>query len=279
MKPVLEKISLDEQSILAFRHEESDFGVPWHFHPQHELTLIERSVGTKFVGDYVGPYEPGELVLIRSNLPHCWKNFSNPNVSSVSTVVQWVRGSYANVPELSGVSKMIERAAHGIVYNRSEVSPFLPTILKMPDLSKEALYVQLLDVLLALSKCKGQLLSEVGFRDENSGIYSTRISRVHDYVNAHFGQKIYLRDVADLVNMSEQSFSRFFSKVMGRPFFTFLNEYRISVASRMLIDSDMSVAEVGFKCGYDSLPFFYKQFQKFKSTSPSQFRKKFKPTL
>jgi transcriptional regulator GlxA family with amidase domain len=74
--------------------------------------------------------------------------------------------------------------------------------------------------------------------------------------------------------MSEQSFSRFFSKMMGRPFFTFLNEYRINIASRMLIDTDLSVAQIGFTCGYESLPFFHKQFSKFKNESPQKFRKK-----
>ena len=55
MKPVLEKIDLArQQSIVVFRHEKQNFETPWHFHPQHELTYIEESVGTKFIGDYVG---------------------------------------------------------------------------------------------------------------------------------------------------------------------------------------------------------------------------------
>ena len=69
MKPVLERIKLkDRQSILAFHHSEKNFETPWHFHPQHELTLIEESVGTKFIGDFVrSAIKPGpSYIFIRA---------------------------------------------------------------------------------------------------------------------------------------------------------------------------------------------------------------------
>ena len=70
MKPKFEKVPINYQkSIVAFRYSEDSFDAPWHFHPQHELTLIEESKGTKFVGDYVGPFEEGELVLIHLMFP------------------------------------------------------------------------------------------------------------------------------------------------------------------------------------------------------------------
>ncbi|MEO1451507.1 MAG: cupin domain-containing protein, partial [Bacteroidota bacterium] len=90
MEPKLEQIRLGRaQSILAFSFSKPNFDAPWHFHPQHELTLIEASTGTKFIGDFVGPYGPGELVLLRSNLPHCWKNHVNAEEEAQSVVVQW----------------------------------------------------------------------------------------------------------------------------------------------------------------------------------------------
>lgn len=52
MKPVLENVRLRAmESILAFHYDNKDFDAPWHFHPQHELTYIEESRGTKFIGD------------------------------------------------------------------------------------------------------------------------------------------------------------------------------------------------------------------------------------
>ncbi|MEL6922556.1 MAG: AraC family transcriptional regulator [Bacteroidota bacterium] len=276
MKPILENIQLGTTaSILAFQYAKQDFETPWHFHPQHELTYIEESVGTKFVGDYVGPYQPGELVLLRANLPHCWKNYAVETSRSRSTVVQWNAAIFAEVPELSGVSELLRQAARGLSFDESQITNLLPRICAMPELSPDALYLELLAVLLQLSQCDYQYLSMARFTDDLPNEFNSRMTSIHAFVEQHFGRKIYLREVAALVNLSEQSFSRFFSKMMGRPFFTFLNEYRINIASRMLIDTDRPVAEIGFRCGYESLPFFHKQFNKFKGTSPARYRRRF----
>lgn len=276
MKPILEKIHIGtDQTIVAFQYNKKDFETPWHFHPQHELTYIEKSVGTKFIGDFVGGYEPGELVLVRSNLPHCWKNQVTQNGNSQSIVVQWNKGIFAKVPELQPIFDLLKTAAKGIIFTKEDTRKFLPTIKNLPTLNKEVLYLQLLFLLTQLSKCNYQTLSNESFTNDIPTVYSTRMSKIHDFVALNYRRKIYLKELALLVNMTEQSFSRFFKKMMGRSFFAFLNEYRINRASRLLIDSDWSVGEIGYACGFESLPFFHKQFNKFKNTSPLQFRRKF----
>lgn len=275
MKPVLEQIHLGtSQSILAFHYADKSFDAPWHFHPQHELTLIEESTGTKFIGDYVGPYQVGELVLLRSNLPHCWKNQVEDGRLARSVVIQWEKGIFANVPELAPLLILLRNAARGLLFASADVKELIPQVQELPQQKGQELYVELLSLLLHLSDCNYQTLSENRFIDDLPAEYSDRMSKVHDFVELNYQRKIYLKELAELVSMSEQSFSRFFSKMMGRPFFSFLNEYRINIAGRMLVDTDWSVAQIGFACGYESLPFFHKQFNKFKRESPSKFRKR-----
>ncbi|KAA5823767.1 AraC family transcriptional regulator [Algibacter amylolyticus] len=275
MEAVLEQIELGKkQSILAFEYNAPHFDTPWHFHPQHELTYIEESVGTKYIGDYVGFYEPGELVLLRSNLPHCWKNHSDASKQSKSIVIQWNKGVYAKVPELQPLFSMLTSASRGVIFDKEDAALFLPRIKKMSQLDSHQLYIELLNLLSDLSECDYTTLSNAHFIDDLPIEFGSRMSKIHDFIEKRFHEKIYLKELADLVSMSEQSFSRFFSKMMGRPFFTFLNEYRINIASRMLIDTDLTIAQIGYACGYESLPFFHKQFQKFMHVSPLKFRKK-----
>lgn len=277
MNPVLESIPLgEEKSILGFRYEAQDFETPWHFHPQHELTYIEESVGTKFIGDYVGSYEPGELVLLRSNLPHCWKNSKQEHVVSKSIVVQWNTGVFPKVPELEVVFDLLRTASKGILFDKLESAALVPLLQTLPQLAGYDLYIQLLHLLTKLSNCSYQTISESSFTDHLPYEYSSRMSKIHDFVSQNFSRKIYLKELADLVNLSEQSFSRFFTKMMGRSFFTFLNEYRINRAVRMLLDTDHSVAQIGYSCGYESLPFFHKQFRKFRGSSPLAYQKKYR---
>ncbi|SDM27843.1 AraC family transcriptional regulator [Kriegella aquimaris] len=275
MDPILEPIHLGAQkTITAFYHDKKNFETPWHFHPQHELTYIEESVGTKFIGNYVGSYEPGELVLLRSNLPHCWKNNTQQSGQSKSMVVQWNMEVFPKVPELSDVFNMLRTASKGLIFDKTETAHVVPLLKSFSQLQGHDLYIQLLTALVELSKCSYKTLSEVSFINDIPSEYGNRMARIHDFVAENFKRKVYLKEVAELVNMTEQSFSRFFTKMMGRPFFTFLNEYRINIAVRMLLDTDASVSQIAFDCGYESLPFFYKKFNGLHEQSPMKYRKR-----
>ena len=85
-------------------------------------------------------------------------------------------------------------------------------------------------------------------------------------------KKISLEDIAKEVNMSEEYFSRYFSKIMKKSFFEFLNEYKINRACRLLIETDKSINEICYKSGFESIPFFYRQFKKFKHCQPKAYR-------
>ena len=276
MEAALEHIELGtKQSILAFHYADNRFDAPWHFHPQYELTYIKESIGTKFIGDFVGPYEPGELVLLSANLPHCWKDQASKDSKAQSTVIQWNEGIFAVVPELDALFRMLQTAAKGLIFDKAESLALIPKLDQLPMVTGRTLYMDLMSLLLELSTCSYTTLSNARFSKNLSQEFSSRMAKIHDFIELQYHRKIYLKEIASLVNMSEQSFSRFFSKMMGRPFFTFLNEYRINVAGRMLIDTDWSVAQIGFACGYESLPFFHKQFNKFKGETPSRYRKRY----
>ena len=135
-------------------------------------------------------------------------------------------------------------------------------------------YIQLLNILQKLSEVKEyEFLSGEHYSPDLSLQTGYRLDSVQQYVEGHYTEKITLAEVAELVSMTESSFSRFFSRVMQKPFFSFLNEYRVNRASKLLIETEQSVAEIGFSCGYESLPFFYKQFKKIKGYSPLVYRK------
>src|SRR3546814_7114503 len=120
-----------------------------------------------------------------------------------------------------------------------------------------------------------QLLCERGIAYPLNYEDNQRVNTVYSYIKEHYREKITLATLAGLVHMNEESFSRFFSKTMHKPFFTYLNEYRINMACKLLIETDMQVSQISYACGYESLPFFYRQFSKFRHMPPSSYKKQF----
>ncbi|MDP4680745.1 MAG: AraC family transcriptional regulator [Cyclobacteriaceae bacterium] len=275
MKAIFEKVpGSGESSIGIFAFDQPEFDGHWHFHPECELTYILKSTGIRYVGNHVADFEPGDLVLLGSNLPHSWKNLVGFKGTARSIVIQWNPSIIGDLPELEPIYKMIERASRGLRFSKQTGKMIAILMLKLLDEPPVQRYISFIRLLSKLTmENKVTMLAGASYAYDLSYETENRLNKVQVYVKNHFRKKLKLSDISSHINMTEQTFSRFFSKAMQRPFFVFLNEYRVNIASRMLLETDLQVAEIGFQCGYETLPFFYKQFKKFKGHSPLGFRK------
>lgn len=93
------------------------------------------------------------------------------------------------------------------------------------------------------------------------------------YMKEHFAEKIYIRDLAQQVNMNEQYFCRFFKKSVGKSPVEHLTELRIRHALQLLKDTDKSVMEISLECGFHNLGNFMRAFKKAAGCTPLQYRK------
>ena len=79
MKPDLEVVQIGRaESFKAWEHGYPFRTVRWHFHPEFELHYVVSTSGRYFVGDFIGSFEPGNLVLTGPNLPHNWVSDTCP---------------------------------------------------------------------------------------------------------------------------------------------------------------------------------------------------------
>jgi transcriptional regulator GlxA family with amidase domain len=95
------------------------------------------------------------------------------------------------------------------------------------------------------------------------------------YLNQNFDKVITLAEVSKLSNMSEAAFRRFFRAKTGMTFIDSLNEIRLGHASRMLIDTTQSIAEIAYNSGFNNISNFNRIFKKKKGTTPKEFRENF----
>ncbi|MEM9858793.1 MAG: AraC family transcriptional regulator [Bacteroidota bacterium] len=274
MKAIIEKVGIPDQcGIHAFVFENTYFDMPWHVHPEYELTLILKSAGIRYVGNNVSDFTIGDLVLLGSNLPHCWKNTEDHKTMSRSLVIQWSKEVIHDLPVFDRIWDLLEEAQRGLFLQDKDgkVAEMMHTIVECDGLGQ---YLKLVELLAFIAKeIPFKYVAGASYAYDISTHTNNRLDLIQNYVKQQYRDKIKLADVAAQVNMNEQAFSRFFSKTMKKPFFSYLNEYRINISSRFIIETDLQMAEIAYQCGYESLPFFYKQFKKYKGYTPLEFRK------
>ena len=104
---------------------------------------------------------------------------------------------------------------------------------------------------------------------------SRRVQKVQDYIDQHYNEEIRLGQLADLVSMTSVSFSRFFKLRTGKNLSEYIIDIRLGHATRMLVDSTMSIAEICFECGFNNLSNFNRIFKKKKNCTPKEFRENY----
>jgi len=93
------------------------------------------------------------------------------------------------------------------------------------------------------------------------------------YLESHYQDQITLTDVADCVRLSPYHFSRIFKKHMNCSPIQYLISYRINNAKKLLHNTNLSVQEISFASGFNSVPHFIQVFKKHTNVSPNKFRK------
>lgn len=268
-----------------FSRVKSEFNFPLHFHEEFELNLIVNAKGAKrIVGDNVEEIDDLELVLVGPNLSHVWlsHNCTSQNITEVT--IQWHKDlfdeKFLKRNQLSFIRRMFDRSVRGILFPKAMAETLAPRLLAINQMQGFDSVLELMSILHELSTSKSmRVLSDVTFNNAQVLNYnSRRIDKAYEFMNANFHKPIALKDLAKLVNMTEVSFSRFIKKRTGNTFIDSLNEIRLGHATRMLIETTHSVAEISYNCGFNNISNFNRFFKKKKHCTPKEFRENFSGT-
>jgi AraC-like DNA-binding protein len=283
--PQLLKIS--NPSDFSFNLFEQDcpfFATPWHYHPEIEIVYVQESVGEKYIGSSVTEFKPGDLTIIGSYVPHCYKNRAEyyearSELRAKSLVIhfheKFLGEKFFGLPENQHVWKMLENAKRGVQYGR-EISDNLKADLESLA-SKQGMdrLITLLEILNSLSKTDDFSFLTSDPIQLNNHLDSDRIKKVFEYVMQNFHQDVMLAQVAELANMSESAFSRYFKKRTRKTFSTFLTEIRIEHACKLLQKDKLSISQISYDSGFNNLSNFNRKFKSVKQTTPLNYRSRF----
>lgn len=285
MKPMLEPPYPDDpaQTIHAFWRREKHFPRSWHQHPEIELTYIQKGSGIRLVGDHSARYHGGELVLLGSGLPHTWFNESGHEGPMQSAVVIQFRpqvfpASLRQLPEFQGLTPLLEQAGRGLLFNPATVQPWHGALEELPNLTGLARWSALARVLTVLSEADAQPLASTAWVKPKQADMLSRIDRVRAYITQHCHEPLHQKQAAKVAGLSPSAFSRFFHRMTHQSFSEFRNECRIQRAAQMLIETELSITEIAYACGFNNLSNFNRQFLARKLAPPRDYRRLYQPS-
>ncbi len=264
-----------------FSREKQKFDFPIHVHEDLELNLILNAAGAqRIVGDHIGEIDCQELVLVGSNQTHGWFTHQCSSQSIQEVTIQFHKDlfdeRFLRRNQMVNIRNMFENAKRGILFSKETTNSIAPRILNLKTKSGFDSILELLSIIHDLSTSRDiKLLSDSTFTSDQYKYNSRRIEKVFEYMNNNFSHQITLTEVAKIANMSEVSFSRLMKRHTGYSFVDSLNEIRLGHVTRMLIDTNQTIAEVAFRCGFNNMANFNRIFKAKKGLTPKEFRKNY----
>lgn len=268
----------------VFKKSKQEFNFPLHYHEEFELNFVYNAKGAKrIVGDNIEIIDDIELVLMGSNLPHGSFTHECKSQDIYELTIQFHRDlfddRFLRRNQLSHVRVLLERSSKGVIFSKEAAAAFRPRLEQLASKSGFDSVLELMSILHDLSLSRDmRTLCNACFSDVTFNYNSRRIEKAFEFMESHFNKDLSLADVAKVVNMPEVSFSRFIKKRTGRTFIDSLNEIRLGHASRLLIDTTQTVAEVSFNCGFNNLSYFNRIFRKKNGCTPTEFRHNYSGT-
>ncbi|MBX3256394.1 MAG: AraC family transcriptional regulator [Chitinophagaceae bacterium] len=272
-----------DKSFIVFRERGCFFPVPWHYHPEYELVLVTKSTGRRMVGDHIGYFNEGDLVLMGPMLPHVWVNDSeyingNTKNAADAIVVQFVEDflgeKFLQIPEIEGLKKILKLSVNGLEIKGNTRKNINRLMMQMPDasgLQRLSLLFAIFD-LLANTK-EYELLASPVFVNSTTLHASDRFNNITEYIMRNFDNDISLNQVAAVANMATTTFCNFFKEHYRVTFMEYVTEIRIGHACKLLSDPTKNIVEAAYESGFNNLANFNRQFKKLKSMTPTEYRK------
>jgi AraC-like DNA-binding protein len=251
----------------------------WHYHDEYELHLITATSGKVFVGDWIGQFEPGQLVLTGPRLPHNWVTMDLPEGGVVERdlVIQFLHEPIAtgsqHIAELREVLPLLDRAKHGIEFFGMKVKA-LDHWRRVKSSHGLARFAAFCDFLNDLVQCTDyRLLSSAQLQSVDNNAQLDQINAIVNRITANLAEPLSAADLALELGLSESGFSRFFRRATGNTFTDFVNHVRINRACQLLMNSDLLITRIGFEVGFSNIANFNRRFLDIKGMTPSDYRR------
>ena len=251
----------------------------WHWHPEIEITYVQKGTMCYKVNHIVYHLKEGDIVFNNSGALHSgtMENQKDCAYIPVTFDSRLIYGFFQSTVNSKYVDPVIQDSMlPAICIDQSEPwhKPFREYLLRIIDLDEKKPDFYELDITICLQSMWRLLLEHITYEPqasrENSLEYD-RIKKILSYIEENYQNKITLNDIAGHIHLCESECTRLFKRHMNTTLFAFLQEYRIERSLEFLQD-DQPVSAVADKAGFSDPNYYSKVFAKIKGCSPQEYR-------
>jgi AraC-like DNA-binding protein len=264
---------------IAVREKDS-FTFPIHCHKEYELTFCEKARGARrVVGDSAEVIEDTDLVLITGyELEHAWEQHECKSKKIKEITIQFtsetIPTSLLEKNQFLSIKTLIERAQKGLCFSLETIKNIRPLLIELSK-EKDGFYatLKLWEILYKLSLSENaRTLASQSFSNAIIHTDSRRVKLIQNYINNHFQEDIRLEQLSKLADMNTTAFSRFFKQRTGKSLSDYIISIRLGHAARLLLETNQSISEISYFCGFNNLSNFNRLFKKNRNCTPKEFR-------
>jgi len=283
-KLIIEIPPISEKDFYYLQEREKPcFNYPLHKHNAYELNFVEHCAGARrIVGDNMEVLGEYDLALVGCNLEHVWEQFECKADSIHEITIQMpfdiLPSSLLNRRVMQPIKELLDNAQVGVAFGMKAIMTVYDRLNSMaknePSFRTAMTGFEILYDLAVSGDY--HCLASSHYSHAEVPVTSRRIQKVKDFVDNHFHEEIRMETLSDLVNMTPNALSRFFKQKTNRSISNYINEVRIGQATILLVDSAMSIVEISYKCGFNTISNFNRTFKTLKGVTPTEFRENYR---
>lgn len=249
----------DMQSAVCWRAWNN--GCMPHFHSSIELIYVEEGEMTAILDGQAHSVPAGHMVMASSYSVHAYRTEEEKENQVVVIIIP-----LASVPSLQ--KTLNKKAFRAVVYDAHEdreIGTLMPLLADRwaeygMETRKGFSYALL-----------GQLISQVGLRDQPCNHQSGLMRDVLIYLQNNYQQPLRMESLARQFGYSKSRFSRLFHDHLGCSMIEYLSALRCRQAAQLLLESDMTMLDIALNVGFECLRTFYRAFKSYYEMTPTQY--------
>jgi AraC-like DNA-binding protein len=284
--PLRKELNLPTVSFTAIELIESHFDSNWHFHPHYQVFTVLEGSGTRFIGDDIRHFEAGDTVFLGPNIPHLWRSDrayfeGNSDLKTHGIVVYFTEDflgeHFFQKPEMHMLRQLLQKGRRGLDIMGNARDYVKKSLTELVVTDGFGAILEMLTTLHILSQSSEvSYITSLGYVNTHKVSETERMQKVHEYVMKHFKEEIRLNEVAALTNMTEAAFCRYFKSRTNKTFSDFVSEIRVGYACKLLVEERLSVTQICYESGFNTVSNFNRQFKNLTNKSPLQYQKEYR---